>query len=437
MGGAGNDESGKGKGFEVQMTLRGMVKTKAVFDHIPIAGSAYAMQMIPTAASALADADLCVKCGLCLPHCPTYRLTQHEADGPRGRIALSQALLSGVLPAGASLTAHLDGCLSCRACEAVCPAKVPYGRVLDTARATLATPERTRLTRLMGIVLDSAVLRFIVRIALRLASLLLDHGRIAQHLPRWLHARPVVGRVLAVPAPAQATLALFTGCVGDIAERAVLHDAARLFKAAGVTVAIPPDQGCCGALYQHGGLAEAAAARAARNAQAFAACEVVLPLASGCGAALRDLGHEANATAGALSPKVRDLCTALAEALDAKSPAFQPRRLRVGIHTACTQVHVFGAKGAVRRLLTRIPGIELVDLAPESGCCGAAGTAFITQPQQAERLLQPKLDAASTVDVVVSANIGCSLHLLAGLRGRGRSVPVLHPVSLLAQALAD
>lgn len=390
------------------------------------------MRMIPTAASALADADLCVKCGLCLPHCPTYRLTQHEADGPRGRIALSQALLGGVLPAGQSLTAHLDGCLSCRACESVCPAKVPYGRVLDTARAALATPARTRLTRRMGIVLDSPVLRFIVRAALRLASLLLDHGRVAARLPRWLHARPVVRRLRAVRAPAQANIALFTGCVGDIAERAVLHDAVRLFKAAGVTVAIPPDQGCCGALQQHGGLAKAAAERATRNAQAFAACKVVLPLASGCGAALRDLGQES-----ALSPKVRDLCTALAEALDAKPPVFQPRALRVGIHTACTQVHVFGAKGAVRRLLARIPGIELVDLAPESGCCGAAGTAFITQPEQAARLLQPKLDAAAAVDVVVSANIGCSLHLLAGLRGRGRNVPVLHPLSLLAQALAD
>lgn len=390
------------------------------------------MQMIPTAASALADADLCVKCGLCTPHCPTYRLTQHEADGPRGRIALSQALLSGVLPAGKSLTAHLDGCLSCRACEAVCPAKVPYGRVLDAARAALATPERTRLTRWMGIVLDSTVLRFVVRAALRLASLLFDHGPLAQRLPRWLHARPVVRRLRAVAAPAQAKVALFTGCVGDIAERAVLHDAVRLFKAAGVAVAIPPDQGCCGALHQHGGLAEAAAARAARNANAFAACDVVLPLASGCGAALRDLGHEA-----ALSPKVRDLCTTLAEALDAKPPVFRPQVLRVGIHTACTQAHVFGAKGAVRHLLARIPGIELVDLAPESGCCGAAGTAFITQPQQAAQLLQPKLDAAASVDVVVSANIGCSLHLLAGLRGRGRSVPVLHPVSLLAQAFAD
>lgn len=381
--------------------------------------------------AALADADLCVKCGLCLPHCPTYQLRQHEADGPRGRIALSQALLTGALPASPALTAHLDGCLSCRACESACPAHVPYGRVLDTARAALATPQRTRLTRALSMVLDSTLLRGVARLLLRLLTLLPDTGKRAPH---WLRARPVVSRWRAVKAPPVGRVALFTGCVGDIAERAVLNDAVRLFRAAGVDVAIPPAQGCCGALQQHGGLPAAAASRAARNAAAFAACDTVVALASGCGAALRDLGRDGDA---ALAPKVKDLCATLAAALNAHPPRFAARPLRVGIHTACTQATVFAGRHAVRQLLARIPEIALVDLAPTSGCCGAAGTAFITQPEQAEQLLQPKLDAAAHVDVVVSANIGCSLHLLAGLRGRGLRVPVLHPVSLLAQALAD
>lgn len=389
-------------------------------------------------AAALADADLCVKCGLCLPHCPTYRLTQHEADGPRGRIALTQGLLHGALQASDALKAHLDGCLSCRACEAVCPARVPYGRVIDSARAALATPRRTRLTRLLAVVLDSPLLRGLVRTGLWLLSALLDHHRTPRRsgTAHWWQARPVVRRWRAVPdgLPAKVasgkTIGLFAGCVGDIAERAVLHDAAALLRAAGRSVVIPPDQGCCGALQQHGGLPDAAAARARRNAQAFAGCDQVLALATGCGAALRDLGD------GTLAGKTADLCTALAAALDEQAPAFAPSTLRVGIHTACTQAQVFGAPQAVRRLLQRIPGITLVDLAPGSGCCGAAGTAFLTAPQQAAQLLAPKLAAAETVDVVVSANIGCSLHLLAGLRREGRAVAVVHPVSLLAQALA-
>ncbi len=375
----------------------------------------------------LADADLCVKCGLCLPHCPTYRLTAHEADGPRGRIALAQGVMGGTLAASPVLLKHLDGCLSCRACEAVCPAKVPYGRVLDSARAALATPSRTRMTRLLGMVLAAAPLRGLIRICLWLAS----HRLLRGNVPGLLQSWPVVRRWRRVAAPAEARVALFTGCVGDIAERAVLDDALRLFSAAGVTVAIPPAQACCGALHQHGGLPAEAAALAACNAKAFAASDTVLPLATGCGAALRDLGQ----TQPALGHKVKDLCSVLAAALDAQPLPLRAMPLRVGIHTACTQAHVFGAKQAVRQLLARIPGITLIDLAAESGCCGAAGTAFITQPQQAARLLAPKLDAATGVDLVVSANIGCSMHLLRGLRQRGMAVPVLHPISLLAQAL--
>jgi len=386
----------------------------------------------------LAATDLCVKCGLCLPHCPTYQLNRNEADGPRGRIALAQGLASGQLQASSRVQVHLDGCLSCRACEAVCPAKVPYGFIADSARAQLATPARTLRTRLMGAVLDRPWLRALIRWSLWLLPAARIKTGAGNRLSRLLSYRPRIARLSAVAAPRQAEIALFTGCVGDVVERGVLRDAQRLFAAAGVEVAIPPDQGCCGALHQHGGLPEQAQQRAVRNARAFAGCAQVLPLASGCGAALRDLGGAATDGAPPLAGRVDDLCTVLAQRLDARPPALQPLPLRVAIHTACTQANVFGAKGAVRRLLERIPQIELIELAPESGCCGAAGLGFLSQPEQADRLREPKLDAAAAQapQVIVSANIGCALHLAAGLHQRGLAVELLHPVSLLARALA-
>lgn len=389
------------------------------------------MQMFPSPTNALAAADLCVKCGLCLPHCPTYRLSQHEADGPRGRIALSQALISGALAPSPSLAAHLDACLSCRACEAVCPAKVPYGQVLDAGRLALASPSRTRWTRLLGNLLRAPAARAVLRFGLWLLQW--PAQRAARLLPPALRAWPVVPRLRAVAAPTQGEFALFTGCVGDIAEREVLQHTVQLFAAAGVRVAIPQGQDCCGALHQHGGLPTQATACASRNASAFAHAEVILPLGSGCGAALRDLAADSGFAA-----KVQDLCTVLSNTLDASTATFSALPLKVGLHTACTQAHVFAGAQAQRRLLARIPGITLIDLAPGSGCCGAAGTAFISHGEQARALLAPKLDAAETagVDVIVSANIGCSLHFLAGLRSRGKPVPVLHPVSLLARQLA-
>ncbi len=90
-----------------------------------------------TTAFPLADADKCVKCALCLPHCPTYRQSLDEGESPRGRIALMQGLATGALEITPALSGHLDRCLACRACEAVCPAEVPYGKLIDAARALL------------------------------------------------------------------------------------------------------------------------------------------------------------------------------------------------------------------------------------------------------------------------------------------------------------
>lgn len=377
---------------------------------------------------ALAAADQCVKCGLCLPHCPTYRLHRNEADGPRGRIALAQGLLSGQLAASDSLEAHLAGCLACRACEAVCPAHVEYATVLDTARATL-TPEAHRWPlRGLGIALGNGWVRGLLRLAayvghrLRARRWLPAGWGLISARPQLRTPRPDTGK------PATATLSrmLFVGCVGDVLERQTAQDALDLFAALGQPLALP-SVSCCGALYQHGGLPGPAARCAAHNETLYGAADVILPLASGCGTALRDLSP-------ALRARVKDLCGALDAALAPQILPLAPLALTVGVHIPCTQANVFGGTAVVARLLGRIPGITLVPLAPTSGCCGAAGVQMFTQRAQAAALRAPKIAAATGVDVIVSANIGCSMHLAAGMADAGRPVEVLHPVSLVARA---
>src|SRR5690242_4556195 len=125
---------------------------------------------LPPASLPLSVADQCVKCGMCLPHCPTYRVTLDEAESPRGRLALMQGMASGLLVPDAKVEAHLDGCLTCRACEVVCPALVPYGRLIDSAREHLAEhrPARTRTARLMAAVLTQPWVRALALLPLML-----------------------------------------------------------------------------------------------------------------------------------------------------------------------------------------------------------------------------------------------------------------------------
>jgi len=405
----------------------------------------------------LAEADLCVKCGLCLPHCPTYLDSRNEAESPRGRIALMQGLATGSIAQTPKLEQHLDSCLSCRACEAVCPAKVPYGLLIDASRAQISAlrPARIRWLAPLSFLLSHRITRRIISTLLKgyqrsglqilvRRSGVLGRGRLARLeslLPKL--ATPLSSK----PSPpgesgrddsnnADDIVQLFAGCVSDIAEREAIDDAVRLFAACGFDLKIPAAQTCCGALDQHGGRPQNAHALAARNIAAFDGNSPIISMASGCGASLLDYASLLNsADARRFTKRVRDPARVLLARAD-RLP-LKPLRARVAIHTPCTQQNVFRDAQATRELLARIPEIELIELESPSRCCGAAGLQFVTHPQQADRLLQPKLDAAQSLqpDFIVSATIGCTLHLMAGLRRSGLTVPVLHPLTLMARQL--
>ena len=396
----------------------------------------------------LQAADQCVKCGLCLPHCPTYRATLDEAESPRGRLALIQGFANGLLVPDAAAEAHLDGCLTCRACEVVCPALVPYGRLIDAAREHLAQarPHRSRAARLMAAVLTRPALRALVVLPLWLYQRLglqglvrrlrlLGHGRLARLeslLPR-LHWP----RLPAVTASAAAAdVMLFANCTSPLAEPQALRAAVTLLEALGCRVAVPPDQGCCGAMHQHAGLPQPARACAARNVAAFAGTAPVVGVASGCAAQLLEYGLLAGDAGRDLARRTRDLAGFVAAHPRFAALEFAPLEARVLVHTPCTQRNVVKAPDSTRRLLERIPGLRLEAL--DAGCCGAAGSYFVTRPAMADALLEPALEAARRArpDRLVSSNVGCAMHLAAGLRRAGLTVRVSHPLELLAEQLA-
>lgn len=388
----------------------------------------------------LDDADLCVKCGLCLPHCPTYGLSQHEGDSPRGRIALLQGLAGGRIPLTAKTETHLDGCLSCRACESVCPAHVPYGRLLDHGRTLLAQqrPARTRGARILGAFFIRPVLRAPLFAALWLYQVSgvqfllrrfrpLGRGALARlesllppvHWPRRLQNAPGNGP----------SVSLFTGCTGTALDRPALEAARELLQKLGYSVNVPATQACCGALHQHSGLTDTAQKLAACNRTAFSDNAPVLGVASGCTAQLREYD------ARDFSARVDDVIGFLESRGDLQRATFKPLPITVGLHLPCTLRNVVKGAPALRAALARIPQLTVVDLDPTQRCCGAAGSHFITNATEADALLAPKLVAVEKLkpDIVLSANIGCSMHLAGGLRRDGVTVPVLHPVQLLAQ----
>ncbi|MFC7302441.1 (Fe-S)-binding protein [Cognatiluteimonas weifangensis] len=365
-------------------------------------------------ASLVALADRCVQCGLCLPSCPTYRLDGLEAESPRGRIALARAwALAASAPTAAGET-HLDQCLGCRRCEAVCPVGVEYGALLGQARA------QQRIRRTPG--RRQRWLEWLTLRPRRLAIALGLYRRLHPLLPAAWRSLPRPPAPRPETLPASAPVALFRGCIAGPYEAELRAATARLCAAAGAALALPAAQGCCGALHAHAGDTASATALAARNRAAFAGTPTVLTLASGCHAAVADALAGVATTRDAL-----DFLAARAGRL-----RFRACHETVALHLPCTQRNVVHSDAATRTLLAQVPELAVVELDAGYGCCGAAGTQMATAPARAARFRQPLLEQlqASGARRLLSANIGCRLHF-----ANATAVPVQHPLEFLAEHL--
>ena len=392
--------------------------------------------------------DLCVRCGLCLPHCPTYALERNEADSPRGRVSLIEAFVTSRLAADQALVGHLEGCLQCRRCEAVCPARVPFGRLMDTAKRILFSrhaPALAAIPRWLGWLAASRALRRFTLLKLYLYQRsglrrLLRAGGVLKMLG--LDAADAM--LPAIPMTALRArdagkdnngrqVTLFTGCVAEIFDRNTLVSSKRLLKAAGFKVDVPSRQCCCGALHQHAGDARRARRFIRRNAVAFstaapgAAPRTVVSCASGCGAQLKE--HET--ALGIRHSDVHAFLDVHADTLD-----FRPLRKTAALHTPCTMDSCLNGADAVLRLLARVPGLNVRAL-PDGGCCGAAGAYMLTRPRSARRLLESTLEPLPRMgaDVLLSSNVGCIMHFRRGIARRGMAIEVLHPAVLLSRQL--
>ena len=399
----------------------------------------------------LADADKCVKCALCLPHCPTYLASRDEGESPRGRIALMQGLTTGALEDGSHLIAHLDHCLACRACEAVCPAEVPYGKLIDAARAELTRRGHSEPLRALVFahgMRDKTHRRFL-RAALRLSESLGLTGLMQRSGPAAL--RRLANLLPSIPKPHYwkrtyvprarngETVSLFLGCVADITQPHVSAAAIAVLNALGVEVHVPPSQGCCGALDQHAGRSTTAAQLAKANLAAFGNHGPVLGTASGCLATLKDYGLMQGKTGQEFAGRIHDVNIYISRHERLAEIHFKPWKSRVLVQSPCTQRNVMKSDKSVPQILKLIPGLE-VDILPASlGCCGAAGSYMLSQAEQADAFADKFAEAiaAKKPDVLVTSNVGCSLHLAAALKRKGLVIPVMHPVEVLAQQLPD
>ena len=412
------------------------------------------------------DYSRCTHCGLCLNHCPTYRLWHLEADSPRGRIQQMISVEQGDAPVSASFVEHIDKCLDCRACETACPSGTEYGKLVEYARAKIEQDYRrpffSRMARSFAyrrllpypgrIAFFARLLRFYQRSGLqkvaRKSGLLQALGLSEREalLPR-IDERFFFGR-LGKTFPAigerRARVAFFAGCVAQVTFTALNEATIRVLTANGCEVVVPATQACCGALASHAGVRDAAREAARRNLTAFATDEfdAIVTNAAGCGSTLKEYSHLFTENepeyqeAKKFECRVRDVTEFLA-ALGMVA-TMKANTSRVTYQDSCHLLHGQKVREAPRTLLRAIPEINFVELPYSDICCGSAGVYNITQTEASLELLAEKMkNAAQTrATTIVTANPGCLLQLRAGAELHHTGQEVLHVMELLDRSLA-
>lgn len=384
----------------------------------------------------------CIRCGFCLESCPTFTETGDETQSPRGRIYLVRSAVSGQV-AWDDIQNPISQCLGCRACETACPSGVQYGHILEMARARLL-PEKPPQARLLAGLTHPSTLKLQLlaakflpsrRVPGFLASALSSEPQQAdiperQILPRWPDL------VESELPPIKGDVWLLEGCAIGVLFPRVQLAARRLLRRAGYQVRRL--DGCCGALHAHAGMTDEARRRALELVTRAPDLPVVVTSA-GCGSTMKEYGDLfEGGVAAEFAGRVRDLSEFLfEEGLVDIIRKGKGVRQTVTYHDACHLAHGQRVTEAPRKLLSAIPGVDLVPLKESDMCCGSAGTYNLTHPTMARRLLDRKWNHVAETGArwLVLGNPGCHAWIEQAARENGGAVKVLHLAEALEAAI--
>ncbi|WP_165364209.1 (Fe-S)-binding protein [Sporolactobacillus sp. Y61] len=414
----------------------------------------------------------CMRCGFCLPSCPTYIETGHqEKYSPRGRIALMKGITDGVVEPDEDIAHSLDLCLGCRACEPVCPSGVQYGHLLADARTILQHhkkqsvpvkmvrkgifnglfPHQDRVekaTGLLGFYQRSGLEKVGRKIGFMnlFPKSMAAMEKILPQAPkrREIKARP---RYFAHDGEKKATVALFTGCLMDTIFFKTNNATIKLLQKAGCDVVIPENQLCCGALNGHNGEMEKAREMAKQNIEAFekSDADYIITNAGGCSAFLIEYDHllkdepEWAKRAKHFVTKLKDISAILVDLDFQKTHRLRLPEQTITYQDSCHLRNVMHTFREPRMLLQSIEGAHFVEMEGADTCCGSAGDYNIVQPEMAMQILDHKMEKVekTAAKTIVTANPGCLLEMKLGVDRAGKSgkVRAVHIADLLLEAV--
>ncbi len=403
------------------------------------------------------ELNKCVTCGLCQAVCPTFLYSGSEGLTARGKIVMMRAMLDGALALSPSLAALFDDCLTCYACQSVCPSGVQTERLWTAARQDLADCYSTSQLKRWGLkwtIGKPWVFRLLVRLGglfgfapddpqgVDLDALLPLPFRGAPALRKLREEYPPVGE-------SRGSVGMLLGCSVNLYEPHVAEGAIKLLTAAGYRVLIPKNQVCCGAPAINNSAWTTARKLALRTARLFNGLnvEVVTSCDATCaGAMINDyrelfLGEKIElAEVERLAAKTRQLGQVLQTAVDSGWLRFDTCDAKVTVHDSCHSTHYRQGKVNWRKVIQRVPGVVIVEMADAGHCCGFGGSYSFTHRRDSMAISEVKLRhaIATGAQEILVGSPGCALRLLSTQREvQANAIKIRHAVNFLADRLAN
>jgi len=410
----------------------------------------------------------CMRCGFCLPTCPTFALTGRERSSPRGRVALARAVAEQKLEYSDAVSEEAFFCLDCRACTTACPSGVRAGEVMEVCRSQshqqfplghvgrnfrefilqkmLPNPDLLEKSMLPSRLYQRLGIQWLVR-----------HSKLLKLGPAWMEKaegmmpkleaplRPQLPELTPARGEKRGRVGFFLGCVMTLMYPGVSRQTVRVLAHQGFDVVTPKQVKCCGAPHLSEGDRETARALALYNLELFMALEVdyIVTDCAGCGASLKEYeelleGQADHDKLVAFRAKIRDISEFLSE-VGLRTEGLKSVRRTVTYHEPCHLCHAQGISRQPRELIRQIPGVELREMNEASWCCGSAATWGLKFSKESQQVLDRKLNnlKQTGAEVLITANPGCQLQLAWGVREAGLSQQVLHLMELLGEATPD
>ncbi len=403
----------------------------------------------------------CIRCGLCLAACPTYREYLKETASPRGRVALARKGLEGELELSSNLIEQMYGCFACMACNDLCPVGIRPAELALSMRHVQEQlrPARWKQIFFKGLMSDAGrletatlPLRLYEKLRIRRLFYLLGLNRLLPDRIRDLEAmlprlpqrplRRVLPEITRARGAERYRVGFFLGCAQSLLFADQSAATLRVLARNECTVITPKEIECCGMPARGYGRVDLVENHAQHNIAVFERynVDVIVADCATCGSMLKEYDSllsqdsEWAARAETFRRKVRDISEFLAEI-----PVLKPEKRidrKVTYHDPCHLRRGQRVWKEPRQILSLIDGVELVEMKDPDSCCGSAGSQLITHYDTSWRVLGRKIDSVEHTEarIVASGCPGCRMQLNAGLRRRGLSMRVVHPVTLLDEA---